>query len=363
MLSRIIQFSVGNKLIIGILTLALIGWGVYEVTQLPIDAVPDITDNQVQIITVSPALGATDIERVITVPIEQAISNIPGRKELRSFSRFGLSLITIVFDEETDVYWARQQIAERLQQVQGSIPAGIGKPEMAPVTTGLGEIYQYTVRPAPGYENKYSLSELRTIQDWYIRKQLLGTPGVADVSSFGGNLKQYEIAVQPQWIAARGITLDNIVKAVEQNNSNTGGSYIEKGPQALFIRTEGLTQSMNDLEWIVVGYQNETPIYLRDVATVKEGKANRFGALCYNDEGETVGAVVMMLKGANSSIVIEDVKARMQEIKKTLPEGIVVEPFLDRTKMVNNAIHTVEANLIEGALIVIFVLVLFLGQF
>ena len=363
MLSRIIQFSVGNKLIIGILTLALIGWGIYEVTQLPIDAVPDITDNQVQIITVSPALGATDIERVITVPIEQGISNIPGRKELRSFSRFGLSLITIVFDEETDVYWARQQITERLQQVQANIPAGIGKPEMAPVTTGLGEIYQYTVRPAPGYENKYSLSELRTIQDWYIRKQLLGTPGVADVSSFGGNLKQYEIAVQPQWIAARGITLENIVKAVEQNNSNTGGSYIEKGPQALFIRTEGLTQSMNDLEWIVVGYQNETPIYLRDVATVQEGKANRFGAMCYNDEGETVGAVVMMLKGANSSIVIEDVKARMQEIKKTLPEGIVVEPFLDRTKMVNNAIHTVEANLIEGALIVIFVLVLFLGQF
>ena len=344
MLSRIIQFSVGNKLIIGILTLALIGWGVYEVTQLPIDAVPDITDNQVQIITVSPALGATDIERVITVPIEQGISNIPGRKELRSFSRFGLSLITIVFDEETDVYWARQQIAERLQQVQANIPAGIGKPEMAPVTTGLGEIYQYTVRPAPGYENKYSLSELRTIQDWYIRKQLLGTPGVADVSSFGGNLKQYEIAVQPQWIAARGITLDNIVKAVEQNNSNTGGSYIEKGPQALFIRTEGLTQSMNDLEWIVVGYQNETPIYLRDVATVQEGKANRFGAVCYNDEGETVGAVVMMLKGANSSDVIDAVKTRMEEIKKTLPEGIVVEAFLDRTKMVNNAIHTVQSR-------------------
>lgn len=363
MLSRIIQFSVGNKLIIGILTLALIGWGVYEVTQLPIDAVPDITDNQVQIITVSPALGATDIERVITVPIEQGISNIPGRKELRSFSRFGLSLITIVFDEETDVYWARQQIAERLQQVQANIPAGIGKPEMAPVTTGLGEIYQYTVRPAPGYENKYSLSELRTIQDWYIRKQLLGTPGVADVSSFGGNLKQYEIAVQPQWLAARGITLDNIVKAVEANNSNTGGSYIEKGPQALFIRTEGLTQSMNDLEWIVVGYQNETPIYLRDVATVKEGKANRFGAVCYNDEGETVGAVVMMLKGANSSDVIDAVKARMEEIKKTLPEGIVVEAFLDRTKMVDNAIHTVEVNLMEGALIVIFVLVLFLGNF
>ena len=363
MLSRIIQFSVGNKLIIGMLTLALIGWGVYEVTQLPIDAVPDITDNQVQIITVSPALGATDIERVITVPIEQGISNIPGRKELRSFSRFGLSLITIVFDEETDVYWARQQIAERLQQVQANIPEGIGKPEMAPVTTGLGEIYQYTVRPAPGYENKYSLSELRTIQDWYIRKQLLGTPGVADVSSFGGNLKQYEIAVQPQWIAARGITLDNIVKAVEQNNSNTGGSYIEKGPQALFIRTEGLTQSMNDLEWIVVGYQNETPIYLRDVATVQEGKANRFGAVCYNDEGETVGAVVMMLKGANSSDVIDAVKTRIDEIKKTLPEGVVVEAFLDRTKMVNNAIHTVEINLMEGALIVIFVLVLFLGNF
>jgi cobalt-zinc-cadmium resistance protein CzcA len=362
MLSRIIQFSVENKLIIAILTLALIGWGVFEVTQLPIDAVPDITDNQVQIITVSPALGATDIERLITVPIEQSISNIPGRKELRSFSRFGLSLITIVFDDETDVYWARQQISERLQQVQSSIPEGVGKPEMAPVTTGLGEIYQYTVRAAPGFESRYSLSELRTIQDWYIRRQLLGTPGVADVSSFGGNLKQYEIAVQPQWLASREITLDEIVKAVEQNNSNTGGSYIEKGPQALFIRTEGLTQSIQDLESIVVGYKNESPVLLRDVAAIKEGKANRFGAVCYNDQGETVGAIVMMLKGANSSEVINDVKVRIEEIKKTLPEGVIIEPFLDRTKMVNNAIHTVETNLIEGALIVIFVLVLFLGQ-
>lgn len=344
------------------MTIALIGWGVMEVRQLPIDAVPDITDNQVQIITVSPALGATDIERVVTIPIEQGLSNIPGRKEIRSFSRFGLSLITIVFDDNTNVYWARQQIAERLQQLQGVIPPGIGTPTMAPVTTGLGEIYQYTVRPAPGFETKYSLSDLRTIQDWTIRKQLLGTPGVADVSSFGGNLKQYEISIQPEWLASRGITLQDLNSALEKNNANTGGSYIDKGPQALFIRTEGLAKNVQDLEQVVVGYQNNSPVYLRDVATVQEGRANRYGAVCYNDQGEAVGAVVMMLKGANSSDVIAAVKTRMEEIKKTLPEGILVEPFLDRTKMVNNAIHTVETNLMEGALIVIFVIVLFIGQ-
>lgn len=363
MLNKIISFSVRNKLIVGLFVLALIGWGAFEVTRLPIDAVPDITDNQVQVITVSPALGAPDVERLITFPIEQSCSNIPGLKQIRSFSRFGLSLVTIVFDDATDVYWARQQIAERLQQVQQEIPAGVGSPEMAPVTTGLGEIYQYVIRPKPGYESKYGPMELRTIQDWIVRRQLLGTPGIADVSSFGGRLKQYEIAVRPGQLQANNVTIADIFDALEKNNENTGGAYIEKGPTVLYIRSEGLTQSINDIEKIVVKtLPGGMPVLIRDVATVQLGSATRYGAMTFNDKGEVAGAVVMMLKGENSSAVIKRVKQKVAEIQKSLPEGVVIEPFLDRTKMVNNAIKTVETNLIEGALIVVFVLVFFLGN-
>ncbi|SEW53812.1 CusA/CzcA family heavy metal efflux RND transporter [Chitinophaga arvensicola] len=363
MLNKIISFSVKNKLIIGLFVLALIGWGTFEVTRLPIDAVPDITDNQVQVITVSPSLGAPDVERLITFPIEQSCSNIPGLKQIRSFSRFGLSLVTIVFNDETDVYWARQQISERLQQVQQEIPAGIGSPEMAPVTTGLGEIYQYVVRPLPGYEGKYGPMELRTLQDWVVRRQLLGTPGVADVSSFGGQLKQYEIAVRPGQLKANNVTIADVFEALEKNNENTGGAYIEKGPTVLYIRSEGLTRSIPDIEQIVVkSLDNGMPLLIRDVAEVKLGAATRYGAMCFNDKGEVAGAVVMMLKGENSSAVIKRVKEKVAEIQKSLPEGVVIEPFLDRTKMVNNAIKTVETNLVEGALIVVFVLVFFLGN-
>ncbi|SFW32258.1 CusA/CzcA family heavy metal efflux RND transporter [Chitinophaga sancti] len=364
MLNKIISFSVKNKLIIGLFVIALVGWGTYEVTRLPIDAVPDITDNQVQVITVSPALGAPDVERLITFPIEQSCSNIPGLKQLRSFSRFGLSLVTVVFNDETDIYWARQQIAERLAQVQDAIPNGIGKPEMAPVTTGLGEIYQYVVRPKKGYEGKYTAMDLRTLQDWTVRRLLLGTPGVADVSSFGGVLKQYEIAVRPEQLKAYGITIAEVFDALEKNNQNTGGAYIEKGPTVLYIRSEGLTGSLADIEKIVVkNLNNGVPLLIRDVAEVHLGAATRYGAMCFNQDGEVAGAVVMMLKGENSSAVIKRVKAKVAEIQKALPEGVVIEPFLDRTKMVNNAIQTVEQNLMEGALIVVFVLVFFLGNF
>ncbi len=364
MLNQIIHFSIRNKLIIIILMLFWTGWGVYNATKLPIDAVPDITNNQVQVITVTPALGAPDVERLITFPIEQACSNIPGLIEIRSFSRFGLSLVTIVFSDKTDVYWARQQINERLQQVQAVIPPGAGTPSLAPVTTGLGEIYQYVVRPAKGYEGKYDARELRTIQDWIIRRQLLGTAGVADVSSFGGLLKQYEIAVKPNELKAYNITISDVFSAIEKSNQNTGGSYIEKGPTVLYIRSEGLVKNMEDIENIVVKQTvNGVPVLVRNVAEVRIGSAIRYGAMCYNDQGEVAGAVVMMLKGANSSAVIKRVKERIAQIQKTLPEGVVIEPFLDRTKMVNNAIHTVEKNLLEGALIVVFVLVLFLGNF
>ncbi|RYD77381.1 MAG: efflux RND transporter permease subunit, partial [Sphingobacteriales bacterium] len=364
MLNKIIEFSIKNKLIIGLFIVALIGYGSYEITKLPIDAVPDITDNQVQVITTVPSLGAPDVERLITFPIEQANSNIPGLKEIRSFSRFGLSLITIVFDDDVDIYWARQQVTERLKLAEEQIPQGLGSPELAPVTTGLGEIYQYIIRAKNGYETKYDATELRTIQDWIVRRQLLGVKGVADVSSFGGKLKQYEVAVDANKLKSYGITINDIFNALEQNNGNTGGAYIEKKSTVLYIRSEGLIKNLDDIKNIVVkNTENGTPLLISNVADVRIGSAVRYGGMTYNDEGEAAGAVVMMLKDGNSSDVIKNVKERITQIEKTLPEGVAIEPFLDRTKMVNNAIGTVARNLMEGALIVIFVLVLFLGNF
>ncbi|MFM2201934.1 MAG: hypothetical protein RL040_1134, partial [Bacteroidota bacterium] len=363
MLNQIISFSIRNKLIIGLFIVALIGYGTYETMRLPIDAVPDITDNQVQIITSAPSFGATDIERLVTFPIEQANSNIDGIQEIRSFSRFGLSVVTIVFDENTDVFLARQQVAERLQRIQSEIPASIGTPEMGPITTGLGEIYQYVIRAKQGYEHRYSPMELRTIQDWMVRRQLLGVDGVAEVGSFGGQLKQYEVSIDPAKLQALGVTIDDVFQALEKNNQNTGGAYIEKGPTVLFIRSEGLIGNQEDIENIFIRTSDKgTPVLLRNVANVNIGYATRYGAMCYNDEGEVAGAVVMMLKGANSSEVITNVKERIEQIQKNLPEGVIIEPFLDRTKMVNNAMGTVATNLLEGALIVLFVLILFLGN-
>ncbi len=322
MLNKIIEFSVRNKLLIGLFVIVLIGYGSYQVTKLPIDAVPDITNNQVQVITIAPSFGATDIERLVTFPIEQANSNIPGMKEIRSFSRFGLSLVTIVFDDATDVYWARQQVAERLQQAQTQIPPGIGTPELGPISTGLGEIYQYVVKPKKGFEHKFDATQLRTIQDWIVRRQLLGVKGVAEVSSFGGKLKQYEIAINPNKLNAYGITINDVFTAVENNNQNTGGAYIEKGPTVLYIRSEGLIGSIADIENITIATKNNaTPLFIRDVAEVKTGFATRYGAMCYNDEGEVAGAVVMMLKGANSNDVIKNVKERIAQIKKHFPKG------------------------------------------
>ncbi|WP_295235175.1 CusA/CzcA family heavy metal efflux RND transporter [Sediminibacterium sp.] len=363
MLTKIIEFSVRNKLIIGLFVIALIGYGTYNLTKLPIDAVPDITNNQVQVITVAPSFGATDIERLVTFPIEQANNNISGLLEIRSFSRFGLSLVTIVFNDETDIYWARQQVAERLLQVQSQIPAGIGTPQLGPVSTGLGEIYQYVIRPEKGYENQYDVTELRTMQDWIVRRQLLGVKGVAEVSSFGGKLKQYSVEVDPSKLLSYNITIADVFTALETNNQNTGGAYIEKGPTVLFIRTEGLLSNIEDIQNIAIKKTTGgTPLFIRDVAEVKIGHATRYGAMTYNDQGEVSGAVVMMLKGANSNDVINLVKERIVQIQRSLPKGVVIEPFLDRTKMVNNAIGTVEKNLLEGALIVVFVLVVFLGN-
>jgi cobalt-zinc-cadmium resistance protein CzcA len=364
MLDKIIHFSIHNKLIIALMMIGLIAWGGYSVTQLPIDAVPDITNNQLQIITISPSLAAQEIETLVTFPIETNIGTIPNIHEIRSFSRFGLSVVTAVFTDETDIYWARQQVSERLQEIKSQIPAGIGEPQLAPVTTGLGEIYQYTLHPKKGYEDKYDAMELRTIQDWLVRRNLLGTEGVAEVSSFGGYLKQYEIALNPDKLSAMNVSISEIFTALEKNNQNTGGAYIDKSPNTYFIRTEGLIKDTNEIKKIVIRNQaNGLPLLIENVASVRFGHAIRYGAMTRNGEGEVVGAVIMMLKGANSAKVIENVKTRIEKIQKMLPEGLEIDPYLDRTKLVNNAINTVSKNLAEGALIVIFVLVLMLGNF
>ena len=363
MLDKIIHYSIKNKLVIGLLTVALIIWGGYSLTQLPIDAVPDITNNQVQVITVAPSQSALDIERLVTFPVEQTMATIPEIEEIRSFSRFGLSVVTIVFHDNVDVYWARQQVSERLTTASRQIPEGVAEPELAPLTTGLGEIYQYILKPKEGYEDEYDAMQLRTIQDWIVRRQLLGVPGVADVASFGGYLKQYEIALDPDKIRSHNLSIADIFSALEKNNQNTGGAYIDRKPNAWFIRSEGLVETVDDLGKIVVGNTDSgVPVLIRDVAEVRFGHANRFGAMTYNAEGEVVGAVTMMLKGENSNAVVNAVKERMQQIEKTLPEGLEIDPFLDRSQLVGRAIGTVEKNLIEGALIVIAVLILFLGN-
>ena len=363
MFEKIITFSVRNKAVVAIGIAALVVWGLYSLQQLPIDAVPDITNNQVQVVTLSPALAPQEVERLITMPVELTMASIPGISEMRSMSRFGLSVVTIVFEDDVDVYWARAQVDQRLIEVQREIPQGAGTPILAPVTTGLGEIYQYTLRAKPGYESRYSLTELRTIQDWIVRRRLLGTQGIADISSFGGYLKQLEIALDPVRMRSAGISVDEIITAVDRNNANGGGAYIERRSDVQYIRTDGIVHSPEDVANIVVRSSSEsTPLRIRDVAEVREGHAIRYGAMTRGSTSEAVGGIVLMLKGANSSQVIATVKSTIDEIQKTLPEGVVVEPFLDRTKLVSKAISTVSTNLIEGALIVIFVLVLMLGN-
>lgn len=348
---------------IGIFTFALAAFGVFALLRLPVDAVPDITNNQVQVITQSPSLAAQEVERLITFPIEQTMAVIPEMAEIRSISRFGLSVVTIVFHDDVDIYWARQQVNEKLGEARANIPEGIGTPEMAPVSSGLGEIYQYVLHPQKGYEEKFDARELRTIQDWYVRRQLLGTPGVAEVNSFGGMLKQYQVTLNPDKLRSYHLSIADVFNAMERNNQNTGGAYIDKKPNAYFIRSEGLISSLADIEKIVVKNTPEgLPVLIRDIATVQLGDAVRYGALTRNANGEAVGGIVMMLKGKNSSEVVKAVKARITEIQKTLPAGVVIEPFLDRSEFVGRAVGTVQKNLIEGALIVIFVLVLFLGN-
>ena len=362
MFDKIIQFSIRNKLVIGVFTLLLIAWGVISLSGLPIDAVPDITNNQVQVITQAPTLGAQEVEQYVTAPIELAIANIPDVIERRSISRSGLSVITIVFKDNANVYWARQQVNERLQEAEANIPKGMGETSLAPITTGLGEIYQYVIHAKKGYEQKYSAMDLRTLQDWVVRPQLAGTEGLAEVSGWGGYLKQYEVAVDNDRLNALNVTIPEVFTALEKNNENTGGSYIEQRSNAYFIRGEGQVKTLGDMEKIVVKSVNGIPVLVRDVAEVRIGSANRYGAVTRNGEGEVVAGVALMLKGENFSKVIANVKERMKQIQKSLPEGVVIEPFIDRTELVDRAIGTVKRNLMEGAMIVVLVLVLLLGN-
>lgn len=363
MLDKIIKFSIKNKLIIGVMTLLLIIWGVWSATKLSIDAVPDITNNQVQIITVCPTLAGQEVEQLVTFPIEQSLANIPNIEETRSISRFGLSVITVVFKDEVDIYFARQLINEKLKEATEKIPKGIGTPELAPVSTGLGEVYQYIIHPKKGSEAKYNAKDLRTMQDWIVARQLNGTPGIAEVNSFGGELKQYEVAVNPNRLKAMGVSIPDILNALEANNQNTGGAYIDKKPNAYFIRGVGLVTSLEDVQNIAVKNTGSIPIFIKDVAEVRFGNAVRYGAMTFNGEVDAVGGVVMMLKGENSNNVVNRIKEKLPTIQKSLPDDIIIEPYLDRTDLVGRAMSTVEKNLIEGALIVIFVLVLFLGNF
>ena len=362
MLERIIHFSIKNKLVIGLMALALIVWGVWSASRLPLDAVPDITNNQVQIITLTPTLAAQETEQLVTYPIEQSLANLPDLEEMRSISRFGLSVITVVFNDDIDVYFARQLINEKLKEAAEKIPKGIGSPELAPVSTGLGEIYQYVIHPKKGAENKYSAMDLRTMQDWIVARQLYGTKGVAEVNSFGGLLKQYEVAVNPARLKSMDITIAEIFTALEKNNENTGGAYIDKKPNAYFIRGVGLIGSMDDIMNTVVKKVSDIPVLIRDVAEVRLGNAVRYGSVTFNGQKEVVGGIVMMLKGANSAAVVERVKAKMEIIKKAIPPDVEIESFLDRTDLVTHAVGTVKTNLIEGALIVLLVLILFLGN-
>jgi cobalt-zinc-cadmium resistance protein CzcA len=362
MLDKIILFSIRNKLVIGIFTLILVVWGVFSLTQLPIDAVPDITNNQVQIITNAPTLASQEVEQFVTYPIEQSLANLPDLTEIRSISRFGLSVVTVVFHDDVDIYFARQLINERLKEAEQKIPEGMGSPELAPVSTGLGEVYQYIIRPKVGTEHKYTASDLRTMQDWIVARQLYGTPGVAEVNSFGGMLKQYEVAVDPYRLKAMNVSIAELLDALEKNNANTGGAYIDKKPNAYFIRGIGIVTNLEDIGNIVVKTVNGIPVLVRHVAQPRIGNAIRYGAMTRNGEEEVVGGIVMMLKGANSAEVVDKVKEKINTIQRSLPSDVVIEAYIDRTDLVTRAINTVKKNLVEGALIVIFVLVLFLGN-
>lgn len=364
MINGLIRFAISQRLIVLLLVALLACAGIYSLRNLPIDAVPDVTNVQVQVLTAAPSLAPLEIERQITFPVEVAMSGLPDIDEIRSVSKFGLSAVTVVFDDSVNIYFARQLVLERLSQAREQIPSNIGSPEMGPISTGLGEIYQYELKAAPGEEGRqYDATALRTIQDWNVRRQLLGVPGVTEVNSFGGLEKQYQVRLDPNQLQAYGLTLRDVYEAVARNNANVGGAYIEKGAEQYLLRGIGLVTSIDDIKNIVVKTGKEgVPIYVRDVAEVVTGATVRQGAVTADGKGEIVAGIALMLKGENSRTVVQRVKERVEQIKKTLPKGVEMIPFYDRTALVDRTIGTVVTNLLEGAALVILVLILLLGN-
>lgn len=343
MFQKLITYSIRHKLVIGVLSIALAIWGVWSLMHLPFDSTPDITDNQVQVITQAPSLGAQEVEQYVTTPVEMALANIPRIQERRSISRSGLSVITLVFDDAADIYWARSQVSQVVEQLEKELPKNT-ETEMGPIATGLGEIYHYTIRAKEGYEHKYSLTQLRTMQDWIVRKQLSGTPGVAEVSGWGGYVKQYEVAINTDQLNASGVSVNEVFEALQRNNANTGGSYIEQNSNQYYIRGIGVVKNLEDVASITVKTVNGTPIKVSDVAKVQLGHATRFGAVTRNGEGEVVAGIAIMLKGENFQKVSKNVKERINQIQKSLPEGVVIEPFIDRTNLVDRVEGTMPAT-------------------
>lgn len=362
MLEKIIQFSINNKLIVILFTLTIAGFGLFSIYKIPVGTVPDITNNQVQVITTSGNLSTQEIEQFITAPVEMEMANLPGVREIRSVSKFGISLVTVVFEDKIGTYLPRQLIAEKIKSAAENIPEDFGTPEMGPISTGLGEIYQYILDVKPGYENKYSSMDLRTIQDWIVKRRLSGINGVAEINSWGGYLKQFEVAINPFQLRSLNASLIEVFDALEKNNNISGGAYIEKDKKSYFIRGDGQVKIIDDIKNIFVKSNEGIPVYIRDVADVRLGHANRFGAITANGKGETILGQIMMLKDANSKEVINAVKERVAEIQKNLPEGVFINPVLERSELITKTTHTVADNLIFGALIVFFTVLLLLGN-
>jgi cobalt-zinc-cadmium resistance protein CzcA len=362
MFERIISFSVNNRGLVLVLVAFLIGGGIFSLRQLPLDAVPDITSNQVQIVTVSPSLAPEEVERFITYPLELSMGFIPNVIEIRSISKFGLSILTVVFEEDVDMLDARQLVQEQIKIAEDDIPNALGTPELMPITTGLGEIYQYTLQVDSHYAGHYSNSDLRAIQDWIVKRQFTGTEGIVEVSSFGGYLKEYEVAVDPLQLRQFGLTLPEVNAALKNANQNSGAGLIQNGENSFYLRTEGLLDTREEIGQVILSRRAGGTVLVKHVAEIREGHAPRFGAMSMDGKGEVVGGITLMLRGANSSEVIDRVHDRINEIQKSLPSGIRIVPYLDRSLLVDRTITTVTTNLIEGGLVVILVLVIFLGN-
>jgi cobalt-zinc-cadmium resistance protein CzcA len=361
MVHHIIEWSLNNRFVVMLTCVILIGAGILSASKLPLDAVPDLTNVQVQILTISPALGPEEVEQFITFPVENAMSGLPRVMEIRSISRIGLSAVTVAFEDGTDIYWARNLVNERLLQAKQNIPAGMGDPQLGPIATGMSEIFQFEVKAETGFN--YSLMDLRTVLDWQIAFQLRSVPGVIEVNTFGGELKTYEVQLNPSKLLNYNIPLSRIFEALRENNANAGGGYIAHGEEQRLIRGEGLISSLDDIRNIVLEDRGDgTPIRISDVAEVTFAPMLRQGAVTRDGEREAVTGMVMMLMGGNSREVVAAVKEKIEAIKKTLPKGVVIDPFYDRTELVQKTIHTITENIGLGIILVILMLFILLGD-